>query len=748
MAFERVGLGGLLTFNSKQAEGSMKRLSKNFKSLRASTFSTTAAFDGFARRATLATAAVGALAIGLGARQFIKFEQQMSAVSAVTQATKPDFEALQAEAKRLGATTAFSATQAAQGMENLGRAGFTTEQIIEATGSSLALAAADGIDLATAADISAVALKSMGLQASQAGRVADVLAATSAKANTNVTLLGESFKIGAPAATLLGLELEETAAIFGKLSDAGLKGTLAGTAFSNFVTKIAKPTSKGRKFIDKFGLSLTEVGEDGTKQIKKISTIVEEFGSVLNRIEDPAERTAISMELFGIRGVRAFSALQKQGKPALDALEQSLQNAQGTAQRMAETRLDNVAGQLTLLKSAAEGLAIEFFGAFAGDTSAGIKSFTTLIQNTVAAMQALSSETGVTTANLKLRFGESAASVAMSLMTTIDAVKGFFKGIKQGISTVTPAMLPLIAVWNSLKQAVGLANTEAGGAVGLATEFGRILPSLVAALVAYRVAIVAARTATVAWKVIQIAFNAVMFLTSVRLNAGGASAAFFAVKSRIASIATLGFTGALKKGVFMAGRMLAIIAGPVGLIAAAAAFGFGLGKLIDKVFGLSDRLADLLEKMVDTTTVAKAFGFISQDAVIPNVKEQSTRRGAPAIRQPTKPVVNAEFSTDDPTLLSSQEPLKQFMSVQSEIDSTGMVANESQKEMSETLKEVAKNTADPCQMVADLKVNLDGKQVAKSLSRHKADTADRLGFQNAPFARRVAAEQGAEVFNG
>ncbi|MHA1572427.1 MAG: phage tail tape measure protein, partial [Alphaproteobacteria bacterium] len=390
MAFERIGLGGVLKFNETQALAGMKRASAGFAKLRLgarNVGSGLASIGGGARNAALALAPV-AIGLALGAKKAADFEKQMSAVGAITRASEEDFGRLTAEAKRLGVVSVFSASESAQAMEFLGRAGFDTTQIISGLGGVMNAAAAEGVDLATSADIVARVVKSMGEEIDDAAHIADVLVLTSAKTNTNLIALGESFKFGAAQAKVMGISTEETAAIFGKMADAGLRGSIGGTSFTNMLIKLAKPTSKGQKLMDKWGVSLT----DASGALRPMSEIVEQFKGQIDQIPSATEKARVMTELFGIRGSKAYSALSLAGGKALRDLTADLKASSfgvGAAAEAAERRLDNFLGSMKLFGSSLEALSIELFGPMLGAFKETVQDMTGGLNSVLFSMQGL-----------------------------------------------------------------------------------------------------------------------------------------------------------------------------------------------------------------------------------------------------------------------------------------------------------------------------------------------------------------------
>ena len=299
--------------------------------------------------APLAAMSAGIVKVGMD------FDSQMSKVSAVSGATGADFDALRAKSQELGATTKFTATQVAEGMEYLALAGFKTNQILGATEGMLNLAAAAGMDLGTAADITSDVMSAFGMQAKEAGHAADVFAYAQANANTNVEQMGEAMKYVAPMANQMGWSLEETSAAMMKLADNGLKGSIAGQAFASSLGRLAKPTKAMRKTIDELGLSFFDANDN----MKSLPDIVGHLEDKFDGLTMKQKSAAITT-LFGAEAYKHWAILIESGSDILNTHTKSLENADGTAKRMADTMNDNLAGSVLMLKSALEGLAIQF----------------------------------------------------------------------------------------------------------------------------------------------------------------------------------------------------------------------------------------------------------------------------------------------------------------------------------------------------------------------------------------------------
>jgi TP901 family phage tail tape measure protein len=268
------------------------------------------------------------------------FEAAMNRVAGITRATGTEFTQLEALAKDLGATTQFSASQAADAMGFLAMAGFNTNQIISALPGTLELAAAGNLDLARAADIASNVLTGYGLQAEEVGRVNDVLALASISANTNVEQLGNAFKFVAPVAAAMGVSIEESAAAIGIMSDAGIQGEMAGTALRNILAELAKES-------DTLGVSVYDT-----------NGVMLPLADILAQLESRGFTTAESMGEFGMRAGPALQALLSRGSGALRDLTTNLEGAGGTAARLAATNMEGFNGAVLNLRSAVEGLQI------------------------------------------------------------------------------------------------------------------------------------------------------------------------------------------------------------------------------------------------------------------------------------------------------------------------------------------------------------------------------------------------------
>ena len=282
------------------------------------------------------------------------FDSAMSKVSAISGATGNDLSKLRDKAKEMGEKTKFSATESAEAFTYMAMAGWDSGQMIDGISGIMNLAAADGLDLATTSDIVTDALTAFGLQAKDSGHFADVLAKASSSANTNVSMLGESFKYVAPVAGSLGYSAEDTAVALGLMANAGIKGSQAGTSLRAALTRMIKPTDDAAALMDKYGISMTN--SDGS--MKSLGEVMGTLRDKLGGLTE-AEQSQVAATLFGQEAMSGMLSIINASEGDYNKLTEAIANADGTAEQMANTMNDNLQGQLTLLKSQLEGVAIQ-----------------------------------------------------------------------------------------------------------------------------------------------------------------------------------------------------------------------------------------------------------------------------------------------------------------------------------------------------------------------------------------------------
>ncbi len=302
-------------------------------------------------------------------RTGVMFQKAINKVGAVTGTIKKNskgllvvsdnFKTLEERALTLGRTTEFSSTQAAKAMALLGRAGFKTGEILASTSDVLALASANGEDLAFTADVMAKTIRQFGLEATDAQRVSDVLSQAARSANVDLQTLAETFKFAAPIAKAYGATLEQTAAITGLLGDVGIQGSLAGTALKNIFIKLAAPSKKAAEFMSQMGVATTTA----SGEMKTAGKIFAEIAPLIGKLNKDKQLMVVN-ELFGLRGIAGASALMakkmKEGGDPIKKMTELLKDSVGAAKEMQEIMLIGAPGALARFQSAAEGLALAF----------------------------------------------------------------------------------------------------------------------------------------------------------------------------------------------------------------------------------------------------------------------------------------------------------------------------------------------------------------------------------------------------
>jgi TP901 family phage tail tape measure protein len=655
----KFGLAAILSFVDKGATAAMGRVGRKAKTLQDR-------FRGIGRGVKqmgrgLSGIAIGAApvaaAFGLMIKKGAEFEQSIANLRAVSldihNKTTPRLEGL---AKTLGATTVFSATQAADAMTALKRAGLTVDQVAGAVGGTLNAAAAEGIGLADAASLVADNMKAFGIEAEQAAAVAGTLALASARTNTNMMGLQEGLKLAAPAAGLVNASLADTTAVLGALADIGLKGTLSGTAFRAAMFKLINPTKAGRKAIGQLGIKFGDLTKmlDKGDVVGTFRTIVERLRKVPSR----AKAAGIAAKIFGLRGVAMTKALDLSGTAA-DRFNETLsllrKETGKTAEAMAEIQLKTLTGQVTLLKSAFEGVSIELFGLISGETAGVVKSMAKTMGQLAFAMRVVSGQKLfepkdlIQLANTPAAIFEVARGirdafkdikeVVGGLIETVGGVAKWFgiagEGGARNTARITTKVLVLTAAMAPLSLAVigltslmrGLAQVAVGaakvvgnafaiagkGAGGILAVIGKRVPKFGAFLGKMGGFLGKAGKLTeraVAQPVRVVNFNEAGLAgrAGAALGPSGAREIALGTATERATAAVGNFRGGLNN---LAGRVpkvgslltrnLTNVAGAAtslggklgsaGLVGAAGALGFAFGTLIDRTFGLSKRIS-------------------------------------------------------------------------------------------------------------------------------------------------------------
>lgn len=300
------------------------------------------------------TVSLPLLALGAGALKVAgDFEAGMSEVSAITGATGKDMQALEKQAKTLGATTKFSARDAAEGMKYFGMAGYDTNQIMSALPSTLNLAAAGNVDLGIACDIVSDAMTGLGMSANETTKFTDIMAATITNSNTSVELMGETLKYVGPVAGTLGIGMGDLSVAIGLMGNAGIKGSQAGTALRAGLTNLVKPTKEMKTAMEKYGVELVK-NADGS--VNMMGTM-ENLRSTLGGLDQATQAQALAT-IFGKEAMSAWASVVNASEGDFNKLSDAIANSDGKASDMANTMQNNLKGSIDNMKSAFEGLLI------------------------------------------------------------------------------------------------------------------------------------------------------------------------------------------------------------------------------------------------------------------------------------------------------------------------------------------------------------------------------------------------------
>lgn len=483
-------LAGLRSAQSEADTASKNIATKIGNNLSSAGKSLTSAGSTLTKSVTVPIVGAGTAVVKLSS----DFESAMSKVSAISGATGSDLDALNQKAQEMGAKTKFSATESAEAFTYMAMAGWKTEDMLQGIDGIMALAAADGLDLATTSDIVTDALTAFGLSASDSGHFADVLAKAASNANTNVTLLGESFKYAAPVAGALGYSAEDTAIALGLMANAGIKGSQGGTALRSSLSRLIKPTDDAAALMEKYGLSMTNA--DGS--MKSLGQVMDMLRNNMGDLTE-AEQAQAAATLFGQEAMSGMLSIINASDKDYEKLTSAIYDADGAAQEMADTMLDNLGGQLTLLKSALEGLAIQF-----GEILLPyIKQFVTWLQNLTQKLQNLTPEQK----EQIVKWAAVAASIGLVLLVVGKLVTGIgglittLGKIPGAVSSISGGMTKLVTGFKNIGEGITLAKAGFPGMAAQASKLGAAIGGITAPVAAV-IAIIAALVAAFAtlWK--------------------------------------------------------------------------------------------------------------------------------------------------------------------------------------------------------------------------------------------------------
>ena len=394
------------------------------------------------------TAPIVAMGVAI-TKTALDFEAQMDRVGAISGATGDQMTKLKDTAMELGASTSKSASEVAIGMENMAAMGFEVNEIVAAMPGIISAAEASGADMAQTADVVAASLNMFGLEASEASRVADILAQSANQSSADITDLQYALKYAGPPAAALGISLEETAAAIGLMTDAGMQGEQAGTTLRSALLSLLQPSEKNSKLMDKLGIAVTDA--DG--KMLGISDIVRNLSASLDGMTE-ANKAATLASIFGKEAVSGMLTLIAAGPEQIDAMTASLENSAGASKEAADQMMDNLKGSLEELGGAFETLSIQLGNILIPI----IRDVATVIQGIVEWFSNLSTETQKTilaVAGITAVIGP-LLIVAGMLISSIGTIMSAFGGMSVAIAGAGGSMGVISSVMAALTGPIGL----------------------------------------------------------------------------------------------------------------------------------------------------------------------------------------------------------------------------------------------------------------------------------------------------
>lgn len=485
---------------------------------------------------TASVAAAGVAAIKMGA----DFEAGMSEVQAISGASGKDLAALTAKAKEMGAATKFSATESAEALKYMAMAGWKTKQMTAGLPGIMNLAAASGEDLATVSDIVTDSMTAFGLQAKEAGHFADVLAKASSSSNTNVGMMGATFKYVAPIAGSMKYSIEDTATAIGLMANAGIKGEQAGTTLRAVLTRLVKPPKDAAAALDELGVSAKN--SDGT--MKPLREVIGDLREKFAGLND-SQKAQYAASIAGQEAMSGLLAIVNASPSDFDKLTKAIDKSDGSAEKMAKTMQNNLKGQITILKSSLEGLGIEIYDNVKKPLTNAAKSGIKAVNSLTAKVKkgGIKAIIPAETITALKNFGTTALNIAKTVLPILG--KGIAT-VGNNIKTVLPAVTALVVGFKALKvvTTVAAAFTTASAAMEGA-KTGTLL--LGTALNLFTGKTIAATGAAGAFNAVMAAFGGPVGLAVVAVSALAAGIAVYTAATADSKVKTDETTKAVER---------------------------------------------------------------------------------------------------------------------------------------------------------------------------------------------------------
>jgi len=457
MAFERIGVGGVIRLDVGQSVAAMGRAQRAFGGL------TTGAlqFRSSLRQVTMALPAVALSLGGLVAptmaayQEAIKFQHAMGGVAAVAQTTDQELKRLSRTALDFSLLTVFSASQIASAEQELAKIGYDATETMKALPGVLAAAAAEEMPLARAAEIVGMAVRGMALSEEQSIEVADLLAHASARTATTISELGGAFVYAVPQARTMNMSLKEVVASIAAMSQVGVRGAMAGTGLRNVLVRLIDPGTKAAKWMAKMGIATRDMIQISKRGYLPVMTTLWMGLQKLSK----AEREVAVAQIFEMRAGTAFNAMMTEGVGGLKAWIAEMDKAGGAAQRMAQRRLGTLRGEFMRLKSALSTFSIVVFERTLDAAGGGISRLRGQIVSLIYAMMALDDESGDALGTLTASYDELQRKARMTgapelkLMDpkrALEAARGILKAVEEVRAGIARAIGDVERFWNRM----------------------------------------------------------------------------------------------------------------------------------------------------------------------------------------------------------------------------------------------------------------------------------------------------------
>jgi len=377
------------------------------------------------------------------------FEAAMSQVAAISGATGEELQKLTDTARHYGETTKFTASEAAQALNYMALAGWDANQSTEALGGVLALAAASGMDLARASDAVTDYLSAFGMEASQAGYMADLMAYAQSSANTSASQLADAYGNCASSMHAAGQDIETTTAMLMALANQGMKGSEAGTQVSAVMRDLTQKMKNGSIQIGRTKVAV----QDANGNFRDMNTIMADIGKATEGM-GTAEKSAALMQTFSARSIRAVNTLLNEGVDAVDSYEEALRKSGGTAEAQARTMMDNLQGDIQVFKSALEALQITAGESMNGSMRSVVQEMTGLMEKLTKAgktgglsgiADAFIDEIPALLPKINAGLSKVLGSIGKKLPGLLKGIVGTIPDVLRSISDLTPELVSAVS---------------------------------------------------------------------------------------------------------------------------------------------------------------------------------------------------------------------------------------------------------------------------------------------------------------